>query len=185
VRSIAADSPSRLLYRLPQPRLWGCGAGESEKGPDEIFNVEWSPDGRWIGSGDGVIGCYVSQLRLVSADGTRQRVLDGAHDSNITSGLELDATDTAWSHDSKRLVFSARGIRIARSDGTQARPLKKANDDLVEAEHPTWSPDGSQILFTYDDDIYTVPSEGGNPLRIGPLATDTQEVTNTTPSWMP
>ena len=58
------------------------------------------------------------------------------------------------------------GIRIARSDGTQARALENADDDLVEGEHPTWSPDGSQILFSYDDDIYTVPSEGGDPLKI-------------------
>jgi Tol biopolymer transport system component len=62
-------------------------------------------------------------------------------------------------------------IYIANADGTNARRLTEheASDDS-----PTWSPDGTQILFVSDRsdpdeyayELYVMPAEGGTPTRI-------------------
>ena len=51
---------------------------------------------------------------------------------------------------------------------------------LAEGEFPDWSPDGHQILFMQEGDIWTVPASGGTPTRR--LETPERELW---PQWSP
>ena len=60
----------------------------------------------------------------------------------------------------KRLVTSllvSAALGASASDGTSERPL---------IMQPEISPDGSQIAFSYQGDIWTMPTTGGDPKRL-------------------
>lgn len=65
---------------------------------------------------------------------------------------------------------------IANADGTEA--VRLTNDDAIE-QHPDLSPDGSRIAYTYNWQIWTMDSDGSNPVQL----TDTGE--NSEPVWSP
>ena len=51
-------------------------------------------------------------------------------------------------------------------DGTD---LRRLTDTVSHEDFPTWSPDGSRIVFSRvegDDGIYVMDSDGGNPQRL-------------------
>ena len=112
----------------------------------------WSPDGNQIAAvriQDGSLEQYVS---VISADGSTYRDV-----------AEEAGSDVDWSPDGKSLVYSS-----TRPDGHRP-PFKKSENDAVvsllytvpadgssaprllgrgiSGEHPSWSPDGTQIAF--------------------------------------
>jgi TolB protein len=104
----------------------------------------WSPDGRRVAytvddRGDS------AQIYVVNADGT------GAHSVIGRAGeIETDI-EPAWSPDGKRLAFvRSKGggdlfLGVANADGTGDHTLKDAGSPYGA---PTWSPDGSEIVFS-------------------------------------
>lgn len=73
------------------------------------------------------------------------------------------------------------GIRVVNADGSSERTLTNP-DDCTFDDSPTWSPDGSTILFTEDEcdspgELYTVAAAGGTPHDLG--------VAGTEPAWGP
>ena len=91
-------------------------------------HLSFSPDGQWV--------AYKSNV-----DGTlwRSRV-DGTQAMQLTFP-PLDVLHSAWSPDSKRIVFAASGelYVIPRDGGNPER--------LVTGSQPSWSPDGKSILM--------------------------------------
>ena len=74
----------------------------------------------------------------------------------------------AISPDGRQVAFSYQGdIWRMQIDGSDARRLT-----IHEAyeDHPIWSPDGSRIAFSGsrygNDDVFTIPAEGGSPNRL-------------------
>lgn len=69
---------------------------------------------------------------------------DGTNLKRITNGL-----DPQWSNDGSKIAFArqgnAPGIYVINADGTNERLLYQTN----EARSPVWSPDDSQIVFSF------------------------------------
>jgi Tol biopolymer transport system component/DNA-binding winged helix-turn-helix (wHTH) protein len=86
-----------------------------------------------------------------------------------------------FSPDGTRVAYSGGSsgnleIRVCNNEGHDCTQLTSMNPK--QAHNPRWSPDGSQIAFVAQGDIYVVRSDGGNP-RL--LTRETSE--DTLPSW--
>ena len=73
------------------------------------------------------------------------------------------------------------GIRVVNADGTHARTLTDPEDCTFD-DSPTWSPNGSTILYSEDacdasGELYTISAAGGTPHDLGIAGSD--------PAWGP
>ncbi|HEY6836241.1 MAG TPA: hypothetical protein VI142_07190 [Gaiellaceae bacterium] len=144
----------------------------------------WSPDGRTIvfsRLADPSLPIEDAMLYLADADGTDVRPLGQPGIAGVSP---------AWSRDGQSIAFvsfadhngtvcpdegcppSGEIYRVA-ADGTG---LKRLTTSTADDEHPTWSPDGSQIAFAsgyalpsagHPAWLVTVPAGGGPVTRIG------------------
>ena len=163
--NIAGKGPDRTnrvhLYLLPvdgsPARVLGNVATDGGFSND----LAWSPDG-------GTIAVTFGGLVLVDvATGRVTRLTSNPNDFQPT-----------WSDDGRRIAFvrsfgSGLGIWVMDADGMNLARLTTApaepGDHASEDGMPTWSPDGSSILFarriagaTFGD-VWQVPSAGGTP----------------------
>jgi len=140
----------------------------------------WSPDGKQIAF------TTFRGIDLINADGTNRRQLTRL-DTWVLRSL-------AWSPDGKEIVFGStrsssdkdgnEGSRFTietisadGSDGNNSRLL-------ADGRNPSWSPDGSKIVFERNGtggttQIWVMSREGKNKTQL----TDTG--TNWSPSWQP
>ncbi|MFJ3794623.1 TolB family protein [Kitasatospora sp. NPDC090091] len=164
-------------------RIWTIGAdGENahQVGPlceasapdctnEEEVTPAFSPDGKQIafsrtwGSTDPTANqTQYSDLYLMSPDGTNAQRLTFLTNDKPYSGL---VTDPTWSPDGKQLAFSyrtsatgqpanSRALYVVNADGTGLRRLTPW--ELRAGDRASWSPDGTQIVFT------TYPAGGDN-----------------------
>lgn len=68
-------------------------------------------------------------------------------------------------------------IETVEPDGSDVQPLT----DTTSAQGPSWSPDGSRILFSQDNDIWIMDADGSNREQL----TDTDTVDERRPSFSP
>ncbi|HEY3542301.1 MAG TPA: choice-of-anchor Q domain-containing protein [Gaiellaceae bacterium] len=137
-----------------------------------------SPDGTRVAFSSGL------GIETMSAEGTNvvDTGLQGGHPS--------------WSPDGSRLVYThydtvnhrIDGLNIAAADGSNDLPLLRGGvDDLDPFIDPTWSPDGSQIAFTFLDttsghyDIGVIGADGLGLLDVTNTATEDEH----SPAWSP
>lgn len=153
----------------------------------------WSPDGRqilfdlFLSTESGL-----SVLARINADDTDLRVLDIGDGfipfSEFLSRLQgksliLRAYDGEWSPDGQKIVFWTEGflMLLDEADGSGAfaqtdpeifvvnadgRDVQNLTRDKAAGASPSWSPDGSQIVFVSDRDgdmeICVMDADGGN-----------------------
>ena len=145
----------------------------------------WSPDGdkiafagvRFEQTTDPITGGNVTaaqwEIVTVNPDGTGEQILSaGAPNSSRAQSLEQDRAP-AWSPDSSKLVFMSQSvdpccdmwkILSVNRDGSNIALL--SDNPSVNDLWPSYSPDGTLILFTSDRDatsggqfdIYTMPA---------------------------
>jgi Tol biopolymer transport system component len=117
----------------------------------------WSPDGLLI--------AYLSgnNVWVVSPEGRDRRML--LDDGRATRGL-------AWSPDGRYLAL-ARGdgdFEIFVVDVATGEARKLTDNERVNDQWPTWSPDSRHIAYLSDGEdgpgVHVVPVDGGEPTRV-------------------
>lgn len=131
------------------------------------FYAAWSPDGADIAyaliAGEGS-GIYI----IPAIGGSPRKVVD----------LPFGIAGIDWSPDGRYLAYAARparyspyGIYLYSFDTEESREMTSAQLASQGDFRPTFSPDGKKIAFVRGDrtwlqDIYILPSEGGEPERL-------------------
>ncbi len=134
----------------------------------------WSPDGRRIAFASERGGDRDIYILDVDQPGT----------ATVLTELGTSATDPAWSPDGERIAFSTvdetgfRQIHTVSVDGTVDEALTAAG---LPSRSPTWSPDGERIAFSRADAIWTMDSDGTNPM----LFAQVEETFLEHPDWSP
>lgn len=117
-----------------------------------------------------------SKIYVMEKDGSNPELLHEIDGSN--------ALDPDISPDGKSIVFSAGGfdnfIYVMNSDGSAVTQLTTDDDDANDYG-PVWSPDGTQIAFERDEDIYVMNADGSEQQNI----TDTPDFFEEDPAWSP
>lgn len=132
----------------------------------------WSPDGRRIAFASNRSGAF--EIWTVQSDGTGAR--------RVTRGARGDYGSfyPAWSPDGRWIAFASsfrtpenQEIYVVRPDGRQLRRLTRTAGDvdvLGDDAAPTWSPDGSRIVFasnrTGELEIWTMRADGSGQRRL-------------------
>ena len=129
----------------------------------------WSPDGRWVAYTSDKSGA--PEIWLWSAEeGDGMRV-----DADVQlTRLAARANGLAWSPDGSRIAFS--GDRFGNMDiWTVSVPEGKVHrltDDPLYEGYPSWTPDGSRLLYVrmddrwVDHDVIEVDPDGTNPRMV-------------------
>lgn len=141
--------------------LWGC---DEDGGSDPIglhiadfgYHPVFSPDGSMIAFADTItIGVWLYKL-----SGKLEMLFEGGHNG-----------DFVWSHQSGMLAYSVSG---GLEKGLWTIDLEGNSAQLLDyGRNPSWSPDGSEIVFQTEDytsgtaGISTIASDGsGAPVNI-------------------
>ena len=141
------------------------------------FNVDfiedafpkWSPDGKTIcfyrhektPDGNGV----KSSLCLVPAEGGDVRILIADPDSLIK---EISPRSLCWSPDGKSIVYYCNKdgkIKTIPVDNGEPQILAQLQKD-IQAQWLNFSPDGTEILYTANEKIWTLTLDGKEPVEL-------------------
>ena len=163
--------------------------------PKADSSPSWSPDGKriaFMSDRDRLLdihGFPTSEIYVMDADGENPQ--------NLTNNRHDDSSPS-WSPDGKRIVFMSyrdghfigdfeeitSEIYVMDADGGNQQRLteNRKNDEL-----PSWSPDGTRIVFSSDRkgdfvnyEIYVMDDDGGNLQRL----TENRK-NDWSPSWSP
>ncbi len=116
----------------------------------------WSPDGKLIAYTNRE---HQSSIHMMLADGSNNKELP-INDAPFGTGW------ATWSSDGTKLILeggirlTGRGLFVASLDGKSVVRLISTDDDYPGG-WTTSSPDGKQILYTKDDQLWVVPATGG------------------------
>ena len=113
-------------------QIWTVGAdgADERKLTDDGIDPAWSPDGRFIAYGGTIFNAEAYHVRVMSADGTRERTLAAG-------------SRPVWSPDGRRLAYTMRSgfVALVGAGGTRRRAIARG-------VWPRWAPNGRSIVFT-------------------------------------
>ncbi|GAA1416114.1 hypothetical protein GCM10009639_70330 [Kitasatospora putterlickiae] len=125
----------------------------------------WSPDGTTIAF-DRTSGDSRGRLWITGVDGRKAQQLGALCEADAPDCLNEAETTPAWSPDGTRLAFTRAwgesdpeddqiqysDLYVIATDGTTAQRITFLNNDVPysgDVTDPAWSPDGTQIVFSY------------------------------------
>jgi len=127
------------------------------------YHPVWSPDGKRIAYlSQNEIG-FTFSIRVMDANGANKAVL-----TSVNYGFCVwpwqDEWSLSWSPDSRKIAFQENGdIFTVNVDGTNRTNL---TDDSAWDSEPSWSADGTRIMFTSQRDffrtLYSMNVDGSN-----------------------
>jgi Tol biopolymer transport system component len=132
---------------------------------DWDWSPQWSPDGTKLLFARMYPSDYHSDIWMINADG-----------SDLHRVGPVIGFGPKWSSDGEKIIYSglAGDYEIFSMDTSGANQVQ-LTDNSAEDYWPSWSPDGSKILFVSNRDgnfeVYTMNADGTNPIR---LTTSTQ-----------
>jgi TolB protein len=134
------------------------------------------------------------QIGVMEADGSGRTLL--------TSTPNASNDDPAWSADGSQIAFASRGLRryalpklrTMNADGTGRTLVVTLSHKWFLLGHPSWSPDGSKIVFwgfpsglpspdEFPDTIFTVNADGTGLHRLTPKSQSGSG--DADPDWSP
>ena len=146
----------------------------------EDHSAGWSPDGKRLtfGRTDISVSPELSAIFTVAIDGT---------DLRQVTDWKVDANDPDWSPDGSLIAFNSpaeaggdQNIYTIHPDGTGLTQLTKGLSTYPDGGqgtfHPSWSPDGTQILFSHNPSTgefadFFVMKRDGSDLHVLALTT--------------
>jgi len=161
------------------------GSGKTRLTDIEGSDPDWSPDGSAIAFSSPAL-----EFAGVTSWGNIVIIIqaDGSHPRRLTDSLP-DSFEPEWSPDGERIVFvSTEGqslqepntftqIYTVNVDGTD---LRRITGGELHGLWPSWSPDGTRIVFAHSlDGLYIVNADGSGPIRLD----NTGQVC--CPAWQP
>ena len=178
---VAASVDSVLPNGERRRTIHAYPPGEGNYREEIGYELEWSPDGRWL----------TFEFR---ADGSRIALLrhDGAGGVRLLPKLSLSDYGPTWSPTGRRIAFVAtdecldcRRIHTIRRDGTGMREVT-----FLAATSPAWSATGT-LAFVNDDDVFGGPIENDGLYTVRPDGSRLKRVfrrywgTGSSPDWSP
>lgn len=133
---------------------------------EEIYSISYSPDGTRIAFKS------ENQIRLINADGSNLLQLTNTSDSNSNPSWSPDGTKIAFS---RRIRLATGGwqhdIYVMNADGSDPVNLTNTESRGEDERYPSWSPDGSQIVYSAGPvqgpiDIFLMNADGSNPVQL-------------------
>jgi Tol biopolymer transport system component len=182
---------TRLCVNTGRSGLWTSNLDGSD--PHEVTRNNASPDDvmRFLKDGTGFV--HVEDHRASwSPDGTE--LVFNRIDTSTTpersaiftigtlgnrlhqvTPWKLNGNDPVWSPDGRLIAFNApadaaddQNIWTIHPDGTAALQLTHNDEEDQATFHPSWSPDGSRIMFSHSPstggwgDLFVMDRDGGN-----------------------
>ncbi len=140
--------------------------------PGEDQHMAWSPDSKQLAISSGTSA--ESDLWVTTvAGGTAQRLI-------ASPGAD---TDPDWSPDGERIAFASTRSHGGEEGLWNLWTVAASGGEpvwLAEGRSPHWSPDGSQLLHVWDNDVWTIPVEGGEAETLLALSQESMR-----PRWAP
>lgn len=189
----AQDNPPQLLYTVGRIHSVNVDTGRATRLTDQdgyATEPTWSPDGTQIAYTIALTEDYYGEygLYVMNADGSSPKL--------IAKGLGW-RSDPVWLKDGSALLYATSTgikdgsclIKQVNRDGTKGHEiLRKAHSKCsVSNLNPVLSPDGTCIVFGYDEgmdgkyfQLYSMSLADGHMIRL----TDTRAA-NTSPVWSP
>lgn len=190
---------SKILFDVARPDPWqhdpfimnddGSGRRKLADLPNlTTTSVSWSPNGRRVMLHGIVDDNWLMKIYVVNVDGSNLTDIT----KNLTPAKGFtDIFPGPWSPDGRRIVFSTHvndwgggplnsDIFVMNTDGTHLTNLTNHPKSDIQ---PSWSPDGSKIIFTSvrdgNDDIFIMDADGSNPINL-----TNHPAHDTDPSWL-
>ena len=178
----AAASPALALtdeiaYRcdvdicLVQPDAPGAVTNLTDNGTASLDGApSWSPDGTRVAFVS-TFGGGGQNIFVMQPDAPGQAVNLATQLTHYPSG-SVSITNIAWSRDGTRVAYDVSasygaktGVFVVAADGTTVTPVTIAAATLTSAAaHPTWSPDGTKIAYSREEQVFVTSSDGtGSP----------------------